>query len=135
VMQEDGKIDAASRVTVTPVELSNPTAPAAVLIDSGTGSSGEARAVAFRGRANARTFGSPTAGFATVNRRSRLPDEANMVVTTGYYSDRHTTQYRDRLQPETLVGGSTRGWPFATDRVAAAAMAWLVLQSGCRNRR
>jgi carboxyl-terminal processing protease len=135
VMQANGTIDTASRITVAPVALHNPTAPVAVLIDSGTGSSGEAVAVAFRGRANARTFGSPTAGFATVNRGSRLPDGANMVVTTGYYADRHGTQYRDRLQPETPVEGSTRGWPFATDRVAAAATAWLAIQPACRDRR
>jgi hypothetical protein len=47
--------------------------PVAVLVDGGTGRSGEALAVAFPGRPNTRSFGQATAGFATVNRGSRSP--------------------------------------------------------------
>lgn len=131
---EAGKIDTLAQVTVSPVMLRDAVPPLAILIDGGTGSSGEALAVAFRGRPNTRSFGSPTAGFATVNRGSRLADGANMVVTTGYYTDRRGFQYPDRLQPDSLVTGTYTGWPFPTDRVAEAAALWLRSQSTCASR-
>ena len=131
----DGKIDTLSQVTVPVVHLRQPMAPIAMLVDAGTGSSGEALAVAFWGRPNTRSFGSPTAGFATANRGSRLPDGANMVVTTGYYTDRRGTVHGDQLQPDTLIVGGAVGWPFPTDRVAEAAAAWLGDQALCEGRR
>ena len=130
----DGSIDTLAQVTVPAVQLRHPSAPVALLIDGETGSSGEAIAVAFWRRSNLRSFGSPTAGFATVNRGSRLPDGANMVVTTGYYSDRSGVQNADRLEPDTFVTGAAPGWPFATDRVAQAAAAWVLRQPGCSGR-
>lgn len=131
VLHAGGAVDTASQVTVEPVELPGGTPPVAVLIDGGTGSSGEALAVAFRGRPNTRSFGSPTAGFATVNRGSRLADGANMVVTTGFYADRHRVAIGERLEPDESVPGGVEGWPFPTDRVAEAAMQWLATRPGC----
>jgi carboxyl-terminal processing protease len=127
-------VETASRITVEPVELREATPPVAVLIDGATGSSGEGVAVSFRGRPNTRSFGSPTAGFATANRGSRLPDGANMVVTTGSYADRHRTPIGDRLAPDESVGGGVQGWPFPTDRVAQAAMRWLSTRPLCSDR-
>lgn len=138
IRHADGRIDTLSRVTVPVVRLRDPEAPVAILIDAGTGSSGEAVAVAFWGRPNSRSFGMRSAGFATVNRGSRLPDGANMVVTTGYYTDRRGTQHAERLQPDSLFADAPPGWPFAwtfaTDRVAGAAADWLSRQPACRGR-
>ena len=134
VLHAGGSVDTASQVTVEAVQLRGAAPPVAVLMDGGTGSSGEALAVAFRGRPNTRSFGSPTAGFATVNRGSRLPDGANMVVTTGYYADRHRAAIDERLEPDEPVSGGVEGWPFPTDRVAEAAMKWLAMQPGCDER-
>lgn len=131
ILHPNGTVDTASRVTVEPMQLRQATPPVAVLMDGGTGSSGEALAVAFHGRPRTRSFGSPTAGFATVNRGSRLPDGANMVVTTGYYSDRNRTAIGDSLEPDESVPGGVAGWPFPTDRVAEAAMEWLAIQPEC----
>ena len=130
IVRADGTLEAASRVTVPVVEMLSVLQPVAVLMDSGTGSSGEAVAVAFRGRPATRSFGTPTAGFATVNRGLRLSDGANMVVTVGYYADRAGTVYGDRLTPDVRVRLPV-GWPSPTDAVASAAIQWLQSQQGC----
>lgn len=131
VRHPGGGLDTASQVTVEPVELSKKLPPVAVLIDGGTGSSGEAVAVAFLGRPTTRTFGEPSAGFATVNRGSPLPDGANMVVTTGYYADRRRIQIPERVEPDESVPGGVEDWPFPTDRVAEAAKRWLSGERAC----
>lgn len=128
----DGTVDTVSAVTVAPVAMVPSSSPVAVLFDGGTGSSGEAVAVAFLGRPGTRTFGTPSAGFATANRGSRLPDGANMVITTGYYTDRRGIEHADQLEPDSLVEAGVTGWPFATDPVAKAAAAWLAGHAACR---
>src|SRR3970282_1125643 len=97
ILHPHGRIDTPSQVTVEPLELSTKFPPIAVLIDGGTGSLGAVVAVALLGRANTRSFGRPTSGFATVNRGSLLADGANMVVTTGFYADRRRIQISERL--------------------------------------
>jgi C-terminal processing protease CtpA/Prc len=131
VMGPDGAIDTVTIVGGEPYEPARHL-PVAVLFDRGTGSSGEALAVAFMGRPNTRSFGEPTAGFATVNRGSRLPDGANMVVTTGYYADRTGRAYGATLQPNVRVDAPFSAWPFPTDQVAAVAAAWLGGRPACR---
>jgi C-terminal processing protease CtpA/Prc len=132
ILTVGGKVDTASRITRPSYTLRNPNAPVAILADEGTGSSGEAIVVAFRGRPNSRSFGSATAGFMTTNRGSMLPDGANMVVTTGYYADRTGFVYERPIQPDVVVRGGMVGWPFATDRVSRAAARWLGTRPECR---
>ena len=55
----------------------------ALLTNELTGSSGEATLLAFRGLKNTRTFGSPTAGFASANTPILLNDDYMMVLTIG----------------------------------------------------
>ena len=55
----------------------------ALLTDEWTGSSGEAVLLCFRGLKNARTFGSPTAGYASCNQPFNLPGGSQLVLTTG----------------------------------------------------
>ena len=55
----------------------------ALLTDEWTGSSGEAVLLCFRGLANARTFGTPTAGYASCNQPFNLPCGSQLVLTTG----------------------------------------------------
>jgi len=133
LLHGDGTVETITSVTVPAVVPAPSTAPLALLFDGGTGSSGEAVAVAFLGRANSRSFGTPTAGFATSNRGSRLSDGANMVVTTGYYRDRTGREYPEQLEPDSVVTGGVSGFPFPTDRVARAAGAWLARQAACRD--
>jgi carboxyl-terminal processing protease len=134
IISAAGKLDTVTRVTapvVPPVDTAN---PVAVLFNGGTGSSGEAVTIAFLGRPRTRTFGTASAGFATVNRGARLPDGANMVVTVGYNADRRGTLHIDRIAPDTLVYAPP-GWPSPTDRVSAAAAAWLAGRGSCAQRR
>ncbi|NOT09266.1 MAG: hypothetical protein HOP28_13805 [Gemmatimonadales bacterium] len=132
IVRPTGALDTVTRITTPAVELRRRDAPVAVLIDGGTGSSGEAMTIAFRGRPNSRSFGSSTAGFATVNRGARLSDGANMVVTIGYNADRQGTFYPERLEPDTAIAGAPPGWPFPTDNVSMTAIQWLAGQPGCR---
>lgn len=57
--------------------------PVALLTDEWTGSSGEAVLICFRGLANARTFGSPTAGYCSCNQIYTLPGGSQLVLTIG----------------------------------------------------
>ena len=56
--------------------------PVAILTDDWTGSSGEAVLLCFRGLPNVRTFGIPTAGYASANIPYGLADGYRLVVTT-----------------------------------------------------
>lgn len=55
----------------------------ALLTDEWTGSSGEAVLLCFRGLSNTRTFGSPTAGYASCNQPFDLPGGSQLVLTIG----------------------------------------------------
>ncbi len=57
------------------------TCPVALLTDDWTGSSGEATLLCFRGLENARTFGAPTAGYASANSPFPMPDGSQLVLT------------------------------------------------------
>ena len=83
-LHPNGVLDTITQVTVSPVQLRQPNAPVAILIDGVTASAGEDIAIAFRGRPSTRSFGSPSAGYTTINRGSHLPDGASIVGSTGY---------------------------------------------------
>ena len=56
--------------------------PIAILTDGNTASSGEATLLCFRGLDDVRTFGAPTAGYASANRPYEMPDGSRLVLTT-----------------------------------------------------
>lgn len=89
----------------------------AVLIGPRTASSGEAVAVAFRGRAATRFFGQPTAGLSTGNQDIALPDGAKLMLTTSVYVDRHGQTYPDGIAPDSLHESD--------EATLAAARTWL----------
>lgn len=100
----------------------------AVLTDSLTASSGEAVAVAFRGRPGTRSFGAPTWGVSTANAGFQLNDGAVIFLTVTTMADRDGIMYGLEVVPDVLVpGGSKTGDP-ATDEVLAAALQWLSTQ-------
>lgn len=72
----------------------------AVLIGPRTASSGEAVAVAFRGRQGVRFFGAPTAGVSTSNERFPLPDGGSVWITTAVDVDRAGTAYPAGIAPD-----------------------------------
>jgi carboxyl-terminal processing protease len=99
--------------------------PVAVLIDRSTGSSGEAIAVAFRGRPQTRFFGEHTQGVSTVNYPFQLIDGATMWITIGVQADRTGRQYTDGLAPDEEIPVGDKVPPEDQDRVLQAGLAWL----------
>lgn len=137
---EAGVIDQGERkplasISATPQRLDG-VPPVAVLFDRGTASSGEAVAISFVGRANARSFGAHTYGFTTSNQTFPMPDGATLVVTTGVEADRTGRLYPEGLEPDEAVSIVPAGEPIpaappTADPQVDAALAWLVAQPGC----
>lgn len=57
--------------------------PIAILVNDWTGSSGEATLLCFRGLENVRTFGIPTAGYASANQPFLMADGYTLLITVG----------------------------------------------------
>ena len=100
----------------------------AVLIGPHTASSGEAVAVAFRGRPSTRFFGEPTAGLSTANRLFPLPDGSQIVLTVSVDVDRNGQEYGGKLQPDQLVSSDAVN---GSDAAISAATAWLKQTGDC----
>jgi carboxyl-terminal processing protease len=82
------------------------TEPVAVLTDHRTASSGEAVLISFLGGARTRTFGTPTAGYATANRSFPLPGGARLAITTAVMADRTGRTYGNvPVVPQAVVDG------------------------------
>ena len=94
--------------------------PIAVVLGPRTGSSGEFTAMSFKGRANTRFFGAPTAGYVTANDPMELSDGAMITMTDGWGIDRTGKKYLDVVEPDepTAYGGPTMD----------AATEWLLRQ-------
>ena len=78
----DGAFTGGSGIKVESFKMPE-TIPIAILTNEWTGSSGEAVLLAFRGLDNVRSFGSPTAGYASANTVFRLYDGTQIVLTIG----------------------------------------------------
>ena len=57
--------------------------PLAILVNDWTGSSGEATLLCFRGLENVRTFGIPSAGYASANQSFLMADGYTLLITIG----------------------------------------------------
>ena len=89
--------------------------PVALLTDDHTASSGEATLLCFRGLAHARSFGAPTAGYASANRPYTMPDGSRLVLTTSCDMARTGEVFcDDPIVPDV-----------ETDTPLEAALAWL----------
>jgi carboxyl-terminal processing protease len=109
--------------------------PVAVLTSRLTASSGEAVAIAFRGRPRSRSFGEATQGVPTANVVRRLSDGAMLVLTTAVDADRTGHIYRDRIVPDQRVRIDWTAYGSDDDPVILAAAEWLRRQPGCRGSR
>lgn len=98
------------------VERKAPISPQiAILTDGDTASSGEALLICFRGLSNVRTFGSPTAGYASANRVFDMEDGTKLVITTSCDVARTGEVFCDNpINPDCL-----------TDTPMDAALEWL----------
>ncbi|NNF13498.1 MAG: peptidase S41 [Gemmatimonadetes bacterium] len=120
--------DAPVNAAIPPYEPQSMAPHVAVLTDSLTASSGEAVAVAFRGRDGARSFGQPTWGLSTANAPFLLDDGAVIFLTVSTMVDRAGVVYGGELAPDEPVVGEKTGDP-QTDEVLEAALTWLSTQS------
>jgi hypothetical protein len=103
--------------------LREPGVPVAVLLGERTASSGEATALAFRGRPDSRSFGAPTAGFATSNSSIRLPDGTLFLLTDTLMADRNGMGDGGPIVPDQVTEGGAA--------TLDAAHRWLLSQPGC----
>jgi C-terminal processing protease CtpA/Prc len=116
--------------TVVEIEAPNkpvsPNARIAVLTDVGVASSGEAIAIGFRGRPNARSFGTRTCGLSTTVQQFPLKrggkvlpfsQSARIGVVTGVMADREKRPYGGAVTPDELV--------LEPGEVVPRALAWL----------
>jgi len=94
-------------------------APVAVLVDGDTASSAEATMLAFRGLDNSRSFGAPTAGYASANMVYDFPDGSALMLTIAKDKARTGEIFsEDPIQPDE---------PGDED----AALGWLAQEHGC----
>jgi carboxyl-terminal processing protease len=108
--------------------LTEPSPPVAVLTGHSTVSSGEAIAVAFRGRPNTRSFGHLTAGLSTGTGEFVLSDGAWMMLAVCASADRTGQVYGSWIEPDQVV--TQRGTE--GDPPLQAAIDWLLDQPACR---
>jgi hypothetical protein len=130
---KDGEVGTPGSVSVTiqkPLTIRNPDARVAVLVGTYCTSSGEAIAVALRGRANSRFFGKPTGGATTSTQTVWMGDGAMLFITNAIYADRTGKVYGGTLEPDEVVVDSpdelTDPPPaWSDDAAVRAAVAWL----------
>ncbi|OUJ70295.1 S41 family peptidase [Hymenobacter crusticola] len=103
-------------------EAAPPPKKVAILIDSLTASSGELVAIALQGRANAKVFGQPSAGYTTSNQPFNLSDGAYLLLAVGYRMDRTQKPYLNGITPDVVVEYSPQDTP---DKTIEAAKKWL----------
>jgi hypothetical protein len=121
----EGKEVAEAAAEVYRLKRADP--PVAVLTDGKTASSGEAIAIAFRGRLKSRSYGQPTAGLSTANEAIRLNDGATLCLTVATMADRTGRVYGGAVVPDEKVEGKGK-----EDAVLGAAATWLQMQAKVR---
>lgn len=89
--------------------------PVAILTDGMTASSGEALTLCFSGLENVKTFGTPTAGYTSVNMLYSLYDGAQLYLTVAFDKARTGEIFKETsIEPDV-----------ATDSPLEAALEWL----------
>ncbi len=90
-------------ITITEqYNLLKPNPKVAVLTDQATASSGEAVTIAFKTRANTKSFGNATCGLSTANQGFNLSDGAVLILTVSTMADRTKKMYGNRVVPDVL---------------------------------
>lgn len=116
---------AMAKVTGIPYKLFNANNPIAVLTGQWTASSGEVMVASFRGKANSKSFGSPTAGLSTGNADFTLSDGAMIFLTSSVYADRLGNLYGGKIQPDVLEPFEYKDINHDSDSVIKRAIAWI----------
>ncbi|MBP6302467.1 MAG: S41 family peptidase [Bacteroidia bacterium] len=82
--------------------LKSPNPYVAILTDNVTASSGEAVAIAFKGRNKTKSFGIPTFGVSTSNRSYTLSDGSRINLTVSVFADRNKIRYGSSVYPDVV---------------------------------
>jgi carboxyl-terminal processing protease len=112
------------KVSIEPYKLLKPENPIAILTGSQTASSGEVVVTAFRGKANARSFGQSTSGLSSGNRSFKLSDGSMLNLTTSIYADRNGNSYGGRILPDVFEDFDHVN-AYSQDRVVKRAINWI----------
>ena len=107
-------------------------APVAVLLDQATASSGEAVAVALRGRPRTRFFGERTFGVASANQDLPLSDGVTLHVTIALLKDSSGRTYPEGIEPDSPVASGPGDAADPDDAVVEQAKLWLSNEEACR---
>ncbi|HSC26461.1 MAG TPA: S41 family peptidase, partial [Vicinamibacterales bacterium] len=126
----DGAREEAARISGTPLPALR--GAVAVLTDRGTASSGEALAIAFRGRSDTRSFGEATYGVPTANQGFRLSDGANIVLTVAIEVDRTGQEFDREIVPDEPIAAEGQPDRPEQDPVSTRAISWLAATPDCR---
>lgn len=89
----------------------------AILTDHATASSGEAVAIAFKGRPNTRSFGKATCGLSTANVTHRLSDGGLLNLAQSTMADRTKQAYGSSIQVDEVT---------TAEAVVSTAVSWLL---------
>jgi carboxyl-terminal processing protease len=103
-----------------PLTLQHGGSPVAVLINGRTASAGEAVAIAFAGRREARRFGESSAGYTTANETRVMSDGALLIIASALEEDRHGNRFDGPVEPDVRT---------TSELSLPAARRWL--ESGC----
>ena len=113
-------------------EIVKASLPVAILLGRYTKSSGEGIAVSFIGRSAVRTFGSPTAGWASANIAFRLGGGELLVITYGRFADRKGVEHAPAVEPDVAVAsGAELSSADPNDSTISAASQWIHELAGC----
>ncbi|HET9368829.1 MAG TPA: S41 family peptidase [Vicinamibacterales bacterium] len=115
--------------------LAEPDPAVALLVGRLTAGAGEGLVVAFRGRANTRTFGEPTWGLGSGITSIPLPDGATLQLLTAREADRHGQPRDGAIAPDETHAIDWSRIGAADDPVLLAAGEWLRGQMACRERK
>lgn len=122
LVYEDGRT---RELTPEPYRLSVDAPRIAVLIDERTVSAGEITAMAFKGLANARFFGTLTAGLTTGNASTTLLDGSRLALAIAVDLDRDGVVYEAGLEPDEVVEIDPDTYLRDEDPVIQAALAYV----------
>jgi hypothetical protein len=89
----------------------------AVLTDIGIFGPGEALVIAFRGRPDTRSFGTPTCGLSTAVAQITLSRGGTLGVVASVMADRTMKRYGAAVEPDEIVSDA--------DQVIPRAISWL----------
>lgn len=122
VVISGGSISGGGSPVTVAASTSKFTGPVAVLVNEKTASSAEATMLSFRGLENSRSFGVPTAGYASANIVVDMPDGAGIMLTVAKDVARTGEEFAEEpVKPDVV-----------TDNPEAEATRWLSEECGVK---